>query len=168
MWTNVFTIFLPSEAELNPSSDTRRKAFLPHGLITDKAQAVERERVKTDYMPLILVRLEELDLIDRDDEQKFLSSADFLVTNAMPSLITNMQSAVSEVLKGMQLKDVITTRVLQETLSRIVEEFMCTGSPHHWVDYLMMPQDTKLSRNTSVGSSDETVSKFHQLMVELF
>lgn len=43
---------------------------------------------------------EELDLIDRDDEQKFLSSADFLVTNAMPSLITNMQSAVSEVLKG--------------------------------------------------------------------
>lgn len=43
---------------------------------------------------------EELDVIDRDDEQKFLSSADFLVTNAMPGLILNMQSAVSEVLKG--------------------------------------------------------------------
>lgn len=43
---------------------------------------------------------EELDLIDRDDEQKFLSSADFLVTNAMPGLILNMQTAVSEVLKG--------------------------------------------------------------------
>ncbi|KAF8105895.1 hypothetical protein N665_0152s0030 [Sinapis alba] len=109
--------------------------------------------------------LEELDLIDRDDEQKFLSSADFLVTNAMRSLISNMQSAVSEVLKGMQLKDVITTRVLQETVLRIVDVFMCTGSPHHWVDYLMMPQDTKLSRNIS-GSSDETVTKFHQLMVE--
>lgn len=110
--------------------------------------------------------LEELDLIDRDDEQKFLSSADFLVTNAMPGLISNMQSAVSEVLKGMQLKDVITTRVLQETLLRIVDVFMSSGSPHHWVDYLMMPQDTKLSRTTSDGSSDETVSKFNQLMVE--
>ncbi|CAN6930341.1 unnamed protein product [Brassica oleracea] len=106
--------------------------------------------------------LEELDLIDRDDEQKFLSSADFLVTNAMPGLILNMQTAVSEVLKGMQLKDVITTRVLQETLLRIVDVFMSSGSPHHWVDYLMMPQDTKLSRTTS----GETVSKFNQLMVE--
>ncbi|WZY97112.1 hypothetical protein YC2023_069441 [Brassica napus] len=110
--------------------------------------------------------LEELDVIDRDDEQKFLSSADFLVTNAMPGLILNMQSAVSEVLKGMQLKDVITTRVLQETLLRIVDVFMSSGSPHHWIDYLMIPQGTKLSRNTSDGSSDETVSKFNQLMVE--
>ncbi|CAH8300165.1 unnamed protein product [Eruca vesicaria subsp. sativa] len=110
--------------------------------------------------------LEELDLIDRDDEQKFLSSADFLVTNAMPSLILNMQTAVKEVLKGMQLKDVITTRVLQETVLRIVDVFMSTGHPHHWVDYLMMPHGTKLPRNTSVGSSDETVTKFHQLMVE--
>lgn len=66
----------------------------------------------------------------------------------------------------MQLKDVITTRVLQETLLRIVDVFMSSGSPHHWVDYLMIPQGTKLSRNTSDGSSDETVSKFNQLMVE--
>jgi len=56
-----------------------------------------------------------------------------------------------------QLKDVITTRVLQETVMQIVDVFMSTGSPHHWVDYLMMPQDY---------SSDEAVSKFHQLMVE--
>jgi len=48
---------------------------------------------------------------------------------------------------------------------QIVDVFMSTGSPHHWVDYLMMPQDTKLSRTTS-DSSDEAVSKFHQLMVE--
>ncbi|KAL1214083.1 Peroxisome biogenesis protein 3-2 [Cardamine amara subsp. amara] len=109
--------------------------------------------------------LEELDLIDRDDEQKFLSSADFLVTNAMPSLISDMQIAVKEVLKGKQLKDVITTRVLQETVMRIVDVFMSSGSPHHWIDYLMMPQDAKLSRNTN-GSSDETLTKFHQLMVE--
>ncbi|XP_024006039.1 peroxisome biogenesis protein 3-2 [Eutrema salsugineum] len=109
--------------------------------------------------------LEELDFIDRNDEQKFLSSADILVTSAMPGLISDMQNAVREVVKGKQLKDVITTRVLEETVIRIMDVFMSTGSPHHWVDYLMMPQDTNLSRNTS-GSSDETVTKFHQLMVE--
>uniref|UniRef100_A0A1J3D2R1 Peroxisome biogenesis protein 3-2 n=1 Tax=Noccaea caerulescens TaxID=107243 RepID=A0A1J3D2R1_NOCCA len=110
--------------------------------------------------------LEELDLIDRDDEQKFFSSADYLVTNAMPSLITDMQGAVKEVLKGKQLKDVMSTRVLQETVIRIMDVFMSSGSPHHWVDYLMMPQDTNLSRKSSGSSSDETVNKFHQLMVE--
>jgi peroxin-3 len=44
--------------------------------------------------------LDELDLIERDDEQKFLTSADFLATSGMPSLISNMQNAVKEVLKG--------------------------------------------------------------------
>jgi len=43
---------------------------------------------------------DELDLIERDDEQKFLTSADFLATSGMPSLISNMQNAVKEVLKG--------------------------------------------------------------------
>lgn len=42
---------------------------------------------------------EELDLIDREDEQKFLTSADYLATNSMPSLIFHMKSAVKEVLK---------------------------------------------------------------------
>ncbi|KAL1221643.1 Peroxisome biogenesis protein 3-1 [Cardamine amara subsp. amara] len=107
--------------------------------------------------------LEELDLIDRDDEQKFLTSADFLGTNGMPSLISNMQSAVKEVLKGKQLKDVLTTRVLQETVIRILDVFMSTGRPHHWVDYLMMSQDTT---TTDVSSSDATVTKFHQLITE--
>ncbi|CAN8269127.1 unnamed protein product [Cochlearia groenlandica] len=114
--------------------------------------------------------LEELDLIDREDEQKFLSSADFLATNGMPSLISNMQSAVKEVLKGKQLKDVLTTRTLQETVIRILDVFMSTGSPHHWVDYLMMAQDTTLvPRDTTTdvsSSSDATVSKFHQLITE--
>ncbi|EOA38868.1 hypothetical protein CARUB_v10011233mg [Capsella rubella] len=129
--------------------------ILGRHLYVDTARALGRSHV-----------LEELDLIDRNDEQKFLSSADFLVTNAMPSLISDMQDAAREVLKGKQLKDVITTRVLQETVMRIMDVFMSTGSPHHWVDYLMMPQDKQLSRNTSGDSSDESMSKFHQLMVE--
>lgn len=55
---------------------------------------------------------EELDLIDRDDEQKFLSSADFLVTNAMPSLISDMQGAVEEVLRGYVAKFVSTSFII--------------------------------------------------------
>ncbi|XP_010506481.1 PREDICTED: peroxisome biogenesis protein 3-1 [Camelina sativa] len=106
--------------------------------------------------------LDELDLIDRDDEQKFLASADFLSTSGMPSLISDMQSAVKEVLKGKQLNDVLTTKVLQETVMRILDVFMSTGSPHHWVDYLMMSQDT----TTDVSSPDATLSKFHQLITE--
>uniref|UniRef100_A0A1J3GA37 Peroxisome biogenesis protein 3-1 n=1 Tax=Noccaea caerulescens TaxID=107243 RepID=A0A1J3GA37_NOCCA len=114
--------------------------------------------------------LEELDLIDRDDEQKFLASADYLASNGMPSLISNMQSAVKEVLKGKQLKDVLTTKVLQETVIRILDVFMSTGSPHHWVEYLMMAQDATMlpsdTTTTDVPSSDATVSKFHLLITE--
>lgn len=61
-----------------------------------------------------------------------------------------------------QLKDVLTTRTLEETVIRILGLFMSTGSPHHWIDYLMMPQDT----TTDVSSSDATVTKFHLLVTE--
>ncbi|CAN8288502.1 unnamed protein product [Cochlearia groenlandica] len=36
-----------------------------------------------------------------------------------------------------------------------MDVFMSNGSPHHWIDYLMMSQDTKLSRYTSDSSSDD-------------
>ncbi|XP_010549092.1 PREDICTED: peroxisome biogenesis protein 3-2 [Tarenaya hassleriana] len=115
--------------------------------------------------------LEDLDLIDRDDEQKFLASADFLSTNGMPGLISDVQAAVTEVLKGKQLRDVYTASVLQETVMQILDVFMSSGSPHHWVDYLMTPQETRIGPNPSdnlkeVSSSDVTVTKFDQLMVE--
>ncbi|KAG2315857.1 hypothetical protein Bca52824_018979 [Brassica carinata] len=116
--------------------------------------------------------LEELDLIDREDEKKFLTSADYLATNGMLSLISDMKSAVKEVLKGKQLKDVLTKRTLEETVIRILDVFMSTGSPHHWVDYLMMAQDATMSprdtttTTTDVSSSDATVTKLHQLINE--
>ncbi|CAN6811217.1 unnamed protein product, partial [Brassica oleracea] len=117
--------------------------------------------------------LEELDLIDREEEKKFLTSADYLATNGMPSLISDMKRAVKEVLKGKQLKDMLTTRTLEETVIRILDVFMSKGSPHHWVDYLMMAQDTTMSprdtttTTTSVPSSDDaTVTKLHQLINE--
>ncbi|XP_018487090.1 peroxisome biogenesis protein 3-1 [Raphanus sativus] len=113
--------------------------------------------------------LEEIDLIDREDEKKFLTSADYLATNGIPSLISNIKSAVKEVLKGKQLKDVLTTRTLEETVIRILDVFMSTGSPHHWVDYLMMAQDTTMSPRdnpTDGSSSDVTGTKLHRLINE--
>ncbi|KAF3600091.1 hypothetical protein F2Q69_00038015 [Brassica cretica] len=137
---------------------------LPHALHHLSSRIVEEINVSSVMEKLSRGKgtLEELDLIDREDEQKFLTSADYLATNSMPSLISHVKSAVKEVLKGKQLKDVLTTRTLEETVIRILGLFMSTGSPHHWIDYLMMPQDT----TTDVSSSDATVTKFHLLVTE--
>lgn len=43
---------------------------------------------------------EEADLIDRNDEQQFLATADFLSNYALPTLISSLEAATSEVLKG--------------------------------------------------------------------
>lgn len=49
---------------------------------------------------LTLFLQEEADLIDRNELQQFLASADFLSNYGMSTLISNMQAAASEVLKG--------------------------------------------------------------------
>lgn len=100
--------------------------------------------------------LEEADPIDSDDQQKFLATADFLSTNALPILISNMQVAVTEALKGKQLRDTYTTPLLRETIVQVLDMFMSNGSPHQWIDYLM-------PSSSNGGSPD---SKFDQLMVE--
>ena len=43
---------------------------------------------------------ENVDLVDRDDQQKFLASADFLANNGLLALISNIQAVVTEVLEG--------------------------------------------------------------------
>nr|XP_034911022.1 peroxisome biogenesis protein 3-1-like isoform X5 [Populus alba] len=44
--------------------------------------------------------LENVDLIDRDDQQKFLAGADFLANNGLLALISNIQAVVTEVIEG--------------------------------------------------------------------
>lgn len=65
------------------------------------------------------------------------------------------------------MKDLFDATVLLETIVQILDMFMSTGSPHHWVDYLM-PQDPKIFK--TVASSDDTdlsdFTKFHQLIGE--
>lgn len=113
--------------------------------------------------------LEDADLIDRDDEQKYLAGADFLANHGMPVLISNMQAAATEVLKGKQLRDFFDKAVLHETVMHILDIFMSMGSPHHWV-HCLMPEDSRLSKLSLTSSSDNTIlpefTKFDQLMFE--
>ncbi|XP_024437711.1 peroxisome biogenesis protein 3-1 isoform X2 [Populus trichocarpa] len=44
--------------------------------------------------------LENVDLIDRDDQQNFLAGADFLANNGLLALISNIQAVVTEVIEG--------------------------------------------------------------------
>lgn len=113
--------------------------------------------------------LDDGDLIDRDDQQRFLASADFLSTYGLPALISNMQVAVTEVLKGKQLRDHINSTVLHETIMQILDTFMSIRSPHLWADYLM-PRDARLHELATASSNNDKVlsdiTKFDQLMAE--
>ncbi|RXH96612.1 hypothetical protein DVH24_009116 [Malus domestica] len=112
---------------------------------------------------------EDADLIHRDDQQKFLASSDYLASNALPALISNIQAAATEVLNGKQLKDSFNTTVLHATIMEILEKFMSTGDPHHWVNYLM-PEDARWHELATAFSNDNIplpdVTKFDQLMLE--
>ncbi|KAL5545037.1 hypothetical protein UlMin_008821 [Ulmus minor] len=113
--------------------------------------------------------LDDGDLIDNDDQQKFLASADFLSAYGLPTLISDMQTAVTQVLKGKQLRDFFNTTVLRETVMQILETFKSIRSSHLWVNYLM-PEDARLHKLATDSSSDDAilsgVTKFDQLMVE--
>ncbi|KAF5933488.1 hypothetical protein HYC85_029659 [Camellia sinensis] len=108
---------------------------------------------------VLLVPLDEADLIDRNDQQQFLASPDFLSNYGMPTLISNIK----------QLKDLFNTTVLHETTVPILDMFMSMGSPHHWVDYLM-PEDPNFYKLVAFSNSDSTdpsdSTKFDRLMVE--
>lgn len=43
---------------------------------------------------------ESRDVVDRDDQQRFLESVDFLSQYGMPALVSDMEVASTEVLKG--------------------------------------------------------------------
>lgn len=113
--------------------------------------------------------LENPDMIDRDDEQKFLATSDFLSNYGLPALMLDMQEAAIEILKGKQLTDFFNTAVLHETLRKILDRLMSIGSPHHWINYIM-PEDARFNKLATASSSDNEilsdVTKFDQLMME--
>ncbi|KAJ6295135.1 hypothetical protein OIU76_023105 [Salix suchowensis] len=113
--------------------------------------------------------LENVDIADRDDQQKFLASADFLANNGLLALIPNIQAVVTEVLEGKKLTDLFNTTSLHETVMQILNKFMSVGNPHQWIDYLM-PEDCGHYKRGPSSSIDDTIlpdsTSFDQLMVE--
>lgn len=49
---------------------------------------------------LLIPPQEDDDFIDRDDQQKFLASVDFLANYGLQALISNIQAAATKVMKG--------------------------------------------------------------------
>ncbi|CAH1454665.1 unnamed protein product [Lactuca virosa] len=84
--------------------------------------------------------------MDRSDEQLFLASADFLSSQRIPTLISNMQAATTEVLRGKQLRDIFNSSVLDETIMHILNTFMSNERHHHWVDYLMPEAGSRVTK----------------------
>lgn len=113
--------------------------------------------------------LDEADLIGRNDEQQFLATSDFLSQHELPTIVSTIQNAASEVLKGKQLKDVFDHPVLRETLMQMLDTFMSLGGPHSWTRYLM-PKDPSMYEipATPSGGDNEVpqYTKFGQLVAE--
>ncbi|GAB4860994.1 hypothetical protein Ancab_036154 [Ancistrocladus abbreviatus] len=109
--------------------------------------------------------LEEANRIDREYEQKFLASADFLASYGLPTLIYNMQAAATESLRSKQLRDVFNSHILHETIMQILRIFMSMGGPHHWVEYLL-PEAALLHNPTASSVGKSGAFRFEQLMAE--
>ncbi|XP_027341814.1 peroxisome biogenesis protein 3-2-like isoform X2 [Abrus precatorius] len=111
--------------------------------------------------------LESGDVVDREDQKKFLDSVDFLSQHGMTALISDMEAATKEVLKGKLLSTLFNNTTLHETIMQILNTFMSMRSPHSWVKY-MIPEDAK-SYSTTSGSDDlvpSDMTEFQQLMME--
>ncbi|KAI9101523.1 hypothetical protein K1719_023767 [Acacia pycnantha] len=111
--------------------------------------------------------LENRDVVDREDQQKFLGSVDFLAQYGIPSLVSDMELATKEALKGKQLRDAFNSKALHEIFMQILNTFMSTGSPHSWVKY-MMPEaiESRTTISSSVDSVPSDTIGLDQLMAE--
>ncbi|KAJ4961857.1 hypothetical protein NE237_021767 [Protea cynaroides] len=112
--------------------------------------------------------LEPTDPFDRHSHQEFLGTADYLSSYGMITLISDMQAAASEVLKGKQLRDMFNTSLLHETIVHILDVFMSLGGPNRWVTYLMPENAIAYKHQMGTPSSAllPDVTKLDQLLVE--
>uniref|UniRef100_A0A7N0UGL8 Peroxin-3 n=1 Tax=Kalanchoe fedtschenkoi TaxID=63787 RepID=A0A7N0UGL8_KALFE len=112
--------------------------------------------------------VDEGNAVESHDQKQFLESIDFLSLSGLSALVTKVQAAVTEIMKGKQLRDHFTPQVLREIFLQISETFMSSGTPHEWIDFLMPVEvgfsDLATTRTSSQMIQDET--KFNQLMME--
>lgn len=117
--------------------------------------------------------LDEVESFGSHGLQEFLTTADYLSTYGISTLIMNMQSAATEVLKDKQLKDPISMEKLHEMIMQILQLFMSIESPSYWISYLVPENAIKYRQTMAVslsGFEDTSVlmdaSKLEQLVSE--
>ncbi|XP_020580488.1 peroxisome biogenesis protein 3-1-like isoform X2 [Phalaenopsis equestris] len=120
-----------------------------------------------------LKALDEVESFGRHDQQEFLATADYLSTYGINTLILNMQTAASEVLKDKQLKDPFSMEKLHEMIMQMLQLFMSIESPSYWISYLVPENVVQYSRTMalSFSSSEDTsilmdANKLEQLVSE--
>ncbi|KAE9613859.1 hypothetical protein Lal_00016321 [Lupinus albus] len=108
------------------------------------------------------------DIVDREEQQKFLGSVDFLSEYGLPALICDMEATTKEILNGKQLSGLFNSVALNVTIMQILHKFISMSeSPHSWLKY-MLPEDV-ISHSTTSSTNDlvpSGVADFEQLMSE--
>ncbi|XP_047162081.1 peroxisome biogenesis protein 3-2-like [Vigna umbellata] len=110
--------------------------------------------------------LESVDVVDREDHKKFLDSVDFLSQHGMPALISDMEAATKEVLKGKQLSTFFSSTTLHETVMQILSTFMSMGSPNYWIKYIIQEHVKPYSSGSSSDPMLSDMAEYEQLMME--
>ncbi|OEL25300.1 Peroxisome biogenesis protein 3-2, partial [Dichanthelium oligosanthes] len=115
----------------------------------------------------------ESDAFSENGHRSFLTAADYLATGKINAFIMQMQRAAAEVLKEKQLKDLMSTDQVLQTVLQILDMFMSLCEDNSWINYLV-PDDASVHAQmmavSSNGFDDSSLlndfRKLEQLMTE--
>ncbi|KAJ3683424.1 hypothetical protein LUZ60_013651 [Juncus effusus] len=121
--------------------------------------------------------LNEADTIGKTEREQYLNTADYLSRYGITSLIMNMRTAASQVLKQTQINKQFSMEMLQDTMNQILDEFMGVRDEPglcDWIDYLLPENATQyreLIAMSANGFDDSPavsmdVAKLEQLISE--
>ncbi|CAN6224066.1 unnamed protein product [Urochloa humidicola] len=116
---------------------------------------------------------EESDTFSANGHKSFLAMADHLPTGKINAYIMQMQRAATEVLKEKQLKDLMSTDQVLQTVLQILDMFTSLCEDNSWINYLV-PDDASVHAQvmavSSSGFDDSSLlndfTKLQQLMAE--
>ncbi|KAG2642694.1 hypothetical protein PVAP13_2KG208300 [Panicum virgatum] len=116
---------------------------------------------------------EESDTFSENGHKSFLTTADYLPTGKINAYIMHMQHAATEVLKEKQLKDLMSTDEVLQTVLQILDLFMNLCEDNSWIKYLV-PDDASVQAQlmavSTSGFDDSSLlndfRKLEQLMAE--
>ncbi|CAN6195526.1 unnamed protein product [Urochloa humidicola] len=116
---------------------------------------------------------EESDTFSANGHKSFLAMADHLPTGKINAYIMQMQRAATKVLKKKQLKDLMSTDQVLQTVLQILDMFTSLCEDNSWINYLV-PDDASVHAQimavSSSGFDDSSLlndfTKLQQLMAE--